>query len=391
MTRLGKFSIALACVLAALAGGMWLGGHPEELPEALRDAFVDDERALRAEVMKTIEDNYYKKVDEQKLEDASIAGVVRSLRDRFSHYFPPREARLFAESVSGSFEGIGMTVQENRRGLRVVSVFDDSPAAKAGLHVSDLITRVNGESLAGKSTDIATAKIKGRAGTSVTITVLNPETKRSRDLKVKRARIEVPIVEARLREQDGVKLGVVKLATFSSGAHGKLRQDVDRLLDRGADGIVLDLRGNGGGLLQEAVLVSSIFIEDGLVVSTRGRRKPERKFTAQGDAIADQVPVVVMVDRGSASASEIVAGALKDRRRATIVGARTFGKGVFQEVEPLSNGGALNLTVGSYYLPNGENISNRGVTPTVRARDLPRTRRDEALPVALETLREKLR
>jgi carboxyl-terminal processing protease len=138
------------------------------------------------------------------------------------------------------------------------------------------------------------------------------------------------------------------------------------------------------------VLVSSIFIEGGTVVSTKGRRRAEREFEAEGDAIDEDIPVVVLVDHGSASASEIVTGALRDAKRATIVGERTFGKGVFQEVEPLSNGGALDLTVGSYYLPSGENISDKGITPTVKARDKPRTDRDEALPIALETLAEKL-
>jgi len=149
---------------------------------------------------------------------------------------------------------------------------------------------------------------------------------------------------------------------------------------------VLDLRGNGGGLLREAVLVSSIFIEDGLVTFTKGRTKPRRDFEAEGKAIAGDIPVVVLVDRGSASASEIVTGALRDRKRATVVGQRTFGKGVFQEVQKLSNGGLLDLTVGEYFLPGGENIGKKGVRPTVKATDDPKTERDEALPVALRSL-----
>jgi carboxyl-terminal processing protease len=138
--------------------------------------------------------------------------------------------------------------------------------------------------------------------------------------------------------------------------------------------------------LREAVLVSSIFIEEGRIVSTEGRERPERVYEAEGDAIDEDIPVVVLVDRGSASASEIVTGALRDSHRATVAGERTFGKGVFQELEPLSNGGALDLTVGSYYLPSGENISKTGIKPEVVARDRPRTRQDEALPIALDTL-----
>ena len=142
--------------------------------------------------------------------------------------------------------------------------------------------------------------------------------------------------------------------------------------------------------MREAVLVSSIFVEDGLIVSTKGRRRPEREFDAEGDAIDEDIPIVVLVDRGSASASEITAGALRDTDRATLAGERTFGKGVFQELEPLSNGGALDLTVGSYYLPSGENISKTGIMPEVKARDRPRTRPDEALPIAIDALLEKI-
>jgi carboxyl-terminal processing protease len=192
-------------------------------------------------------------------------------------------------------------------------------------------------------------------------------------------------------ERDGKKLGVVELASFTAGAHGALRKEIERLEKRGAQGILLDLRGNGGGILNEAVLVASTFIDDGRIVSTKGRAKPERVFEAEGDAIDENVPVVVLVDGGSASASEIVTGALRDRHRATVVGTPTFGKGVFQEVKPLTNGGLLDLTVGQYYLPSGENISEKGIKPRVRARDLPRTRRDEALPTALDTLADRVR
>ena len=172
-----------------------------------------------------------------------------------------------------------------------------------------------------------------------------------------------------------------------------MRQAVDRLLDRGAEGVVLDLRDNGGGLLNEAVLVSSIFVDDGTIVSTRGRSRPRRVFEATGNAIDSDVPVVVLVDGESASASEIVAGALQDRERAKVVGTRTFGKGVFQEVRRLSNGGALDITVGEYYTPDGRNLGGGGVEkgagiqPEIKARDDAKTEaRDEALEVAVEAV-----
>jgi carboxyl-terminal processing protease len=391
MTKIRIVTLALSCALVALAAGLWLGGHPKSLPGPIRDAFVSDDRALRAEILDTIEDNYYRKVSENELEQASLKGIVRALHDPFSHYLTPKEASQFRQSVEGEFEGVGMSVEEDKRGLRVINVFDGSPAERAGIRKGDLITAVNGRSLAGVNSEVATGRIKGPAGTRVRLGVLAPETGRRRNVELTRRRIEVPVARGRVVERGGTKLGVVQLLSFSSGAHGILRQQIDRVLDRGARGVVLDLRGNGGGLLREAVLVASTFIEDGKIVSVRGRARPTRTEDAVGDAIGSKIPVVVLVDRGSASASEIVTGALRDRRRATIVGQRTLGKGVFQEVEPLTNGGALDLTVGSYYLPSGENISDKGIKPQVRARDLPRTPRDEALPVALNTLIANIR
>jgi carboxyl-terminal processing protease len=376
--------LAFLSVVVALCVGIWLGGHPESLPGPIRDAFVEEDRALRAEVVEAIRDNFYKPVDEAALDDASLKGIVESLDDQYSHYLTPDEAQQFQESVSGEFEGVGMNVEEDRRGLKVLRVFDGSPAHKAGIGEGDVILAVNGRSIAGVNSEVATGRIKGPSGTSVSLQVFTPGDDRPRTVSVERARIEVPVASGRIVERDGRKVGVVELISFSSGAHGLLRGQISRVLDKGAEAIVLDLRGNGGGLLTEAVLVSSIFIEDGKIVSVRGRARPERVEEAEGDAIDADVPVVVLVDGGSASASEIVTGALRDRGRATVVGTNTFGKGLVQEVERLSNGGVLDLTVANYYLPGGRTIGRDGIKPQVKARDDTSTERDEALPVALD-------
>jgi carboxyl-terminal processing protease len=383
--------IATGCALVALVIGILLGGHPDLLPEGVRDAFVEEDRALRAEIVDAIEDNFYKRVDEERLDDASLKGIVESLEDPYSHYLTPSEAKLQEESISGEFEGVGMTVEEDRRGLRVLGVFDGSPARAAGIAKGDLILSVNGRSLAGVNSEVATGRIKGPAGSEVRLEVFSPGAEDSRTVKVERERIDVPVAQGRVVERGGRKLGVVELLGFSSGAHGALRREIDKLTKRGADGLVLDLRGNGGGLLTEAVLVSSVFVEDGEIVSVRGRARPERSEDAEGDAIDEDIPVVVLVDGGSASASEIVAGALRDHGRAKLVGTNTFGKGLVQEVDPLSNGGYLDLTVANYYLPSGKTIGEAGLKPQVRANDDAKTRRDEALPVALDTLLEQPR
>jgi carboxyl-terminal processing protease len=383
-------SVVIASALLALVAGIYLGGHPGTLPGPVRDTFVEEDRALRSEVVETIQDNFYKPVDQSKLDDGALKGIVDSLHDPYSHYLTPKEAKAFQESVSGQFEGVGMSVERDSRGLRVLNVFDGSPAKTAGIRKQDLILSVNGRSIAGISSDLATGRIKGPAGTKVELEIFTPGGSDTRTVRVKRERIKVPVATGRVVQRDGRRIGVVRLLGFSSGAHGLLRRRVDKVLGQGAQGIVLDLRGNGGGLLSEAVLVSSIFIEDGKIVSVRGRSRPERTEDAEGDAIDKDIPVVVLVDGGSASASEIVTGALRDRGRATVVGTNTFGKGLVQEVEPLSNGGYLDLTVANYYLPSGKTISTRGLKPQVRAVDKPRTERDEALPVALDALLGKL-
>ena len=389
---MSKGVLALVSAVIALAVGLWLGGHPADLPGPIRDTFVQEDRALRAEIIDSIEGNFYKPVKESKLEDASLKGIVESLDDPYSSYLTANEARQFDEDVSGHFEGVGMNVEQDKRGLKVLRVFDGSPAQDADIQAGDFILAVNGRPIAGVNSEVSTNRIKGPAGTSVELRVFTPGESSDRTVKVKRERIEVPLTRARLMEKNGHKIGVVELMAFSDGAHAALARDIKRLRKRGAEGIVLDLRGNPGGLLLEGVAVSSIFIQDGRIVSVRGRHRAERVHNALGDAILPKdVPVAVLVDGGSASASEIVTGALRDRGRATVVGTHTFGKGLVQEVENLSNGGELKLTTAHYYLPDGETIiTHKGIKPQVRAKDDPKTERDEALPVALDTVANKL-
>jgi carboxyl-terminal processing protease len=246
---------------------------------------------------------------------------------------------------------------------------------------------VNGRSIAGQDSTEATTRIKGPAGTSVRLTVRSGG--KTREVTLKRAEVAIPVVRSELRRADGHEIAYVHLAGFTAGAHDAVGEAVRKLLKQGADSVVLDLRDNGGGLLNEAVQVSSIFIPDGRIVSTKGRARPERVYDATGGAIDPDIPLVVLVNDRSASASEIVTGALQDRDRATVVGTRTFGKGVFQEIEPLSNGGALDITVGEYFLPSGRNLGGGGVSrgsgvkPDIYAKDDPKTPKDEALVTAL--------
>jgi carboxyl-terminal processing protease len=391
--RRSSTPVLIALLPILLIAGVWLGSHPENLPGFARDALVGDSQAqLYDEALDTIADNYYRPVDKDKLLDQGLTAGVKSLDDRFSAYFDPKSYKEFEEATDGAFEGVGMNVDRADHGLRVVTVFDGSPAQRGGIHRGDLITGVNGRSLDGKTAEQATAMIKGPAGTTVTLAVVSGKQP-PRDLKLKRARVDVPVVQSALRESGGKKVAYVHLSSFTSGAHGELRKALDGLLDKGAKGVVLDLRDNGGGLLNEAVQVASIFVRDGTIVSTKGRARPRRVFEATGDAIDGKIPVVVLVNRSSASASEIVTGALQDRGRAEVVGTHTFGKGVFQEIRELPNGGALDLTVGEYFTPKGRNLGGGGVKqgagiqPDIEASDNPKTKhRDEALAVAVKTV-----
>ena len=381
-------TIALGLVLVLL-GGIWLGGHPEALPGPLRDSLVEEGPAVRADLIDTIQNHYYKPVSKAKLEEESLRGMVASLKDPYSRYFSPNEAKSFNDDLSGKFEGVGMSVHPTKDGLVLTDTFPGSPARRAGMRAGDVITAVNGHLIAGQGINNSTDQIKGPPGTSVNLTVKRGG--KTIHFHVKRARIEIPEVKGRIVTRGGKKFAVVSLASFSNGVHGKLRQEIDKLVKQGAKGILLDLRGNPGGLLREAVFVSSIFVKDGTIVTTMGRAEPKHVYKAQGGAINPKLPVVVLVDRGTASSSEITTGALRDRGRATVVGTQTFGKGVFQEIEPLENGGALDLTVGRYYLPDGEPLPKNGIKAQVHAADDPKTpNKDEALPVALRVLQRSL-
>ena len=383
--------ILIVLLPVLLVAGIWLGGHPSYLPGFARDTLVADEDAqVYEEAIDLIKRDYYRGVDRDELLDKSLGAAVKSLDDQFSNYFSPKDYSSFQEVTQGQFEGVGMTVEEAKRGLRVTTVYEGSPAAKGGLEKGDLITEVDGRSIAGSSSEASTARIKGPAGTKVRLTVTDGG--KSRDVELRRAQVDIPVVESDMQTaSDGKKIAHVRLSGFTSGAHGEVGAAVKKLLRQGADGVVLDLRDNGGGLLNEAVLVSSIFIPEGKIVSTKGRSRPERVYDAAGGAIDTDIPVTVLVNRNSASASEIVTGALQDRHRATVVGTRTFGKGVFQEIETLSNGGALDLTVGRYFLPDGEPLPKNGIKAQIKAKDDPKTKRDEALAVALGVIARDVR
>jgi carboxyl-terminal processing protease len=382
------FAVALVAMLAA---GLWLGAHPGSLPDPLRDWVVGEPAALTTEAAEAIQDNYYRPVGDQELGNASLQGMVRELRkrheDRFTEYFSPEALAAFNEQIEGRFSGVGLSVVEVPKGLRVAEVFPRSPAEEAGIEVGDTIVSVEGKSIAGKSSDESTKLIKGPEGTQVTLGVRDAKSGRTRKLTVTRAEVTLPNVSSRVEEVDGRKLGYVQLLSFSVGAHGQLARGVEKVKEKGAEGIVLDLRHNPGGLLDEAVLTASLFLPEGEVVVRTDSRTQGESVHKTTDGRISELPVVVLIDRGTASAAEILAAALADDAGAEVVGTRSFGKGVFQEERSLSNGGALKLTVGEYFTPDGVNLAeSRGIHPDVKATDDPKTKVDEAEERAFEVL-----
>jgi carboxyl-terminal processing protease len=387
-TTLRGFAIGL---LVGCLIGIWAGTRADRV-EPFSD-LLGQEETLPDEALDVIEANYWKNPDETQLSEGSVNAMIQALRkrydDRFSHYFNPRQLRRFNQSTSGRFSGIGLSVLEVPKGLRVATVFPDTPAKEAGIEEDDVIVRVDGRKIAGKPADAVTAEIKGPPGTTVELGVMDAESGDVRKLEIERAEVRIPAVQGKLREFDGETVGYVQLAGFSEGAHDELREEIERLVGRGAQGIVLDLRGNGGGLLEEAVLVSSVFVEDGVVVSTDGRAQPQKDYEAVGGAL-DPPPMVVLVDENTASAAEILAAALEEYDIARLVGEKTFGKGTFQEVIELDEGGALSLTVGEYLTASGESLADDGIEPELPATDRRSTDSDEALREALEVLAGEL-
>lgn len=379
--------LLLAIMLGAISVGIYFGGHPASLPAPVRDLLVDDQVAVQAEALDAIERRFYKPVNGNRVEAGALDGMVASLDDRFSMYLDKKHYTLVQESTSGKFSGVGLVVSDNRRGLYVSEVYEGSPAEKSGIKSGDVIVAVNGRSTVHEKSELVVAKIRGKVGTKVRLSYIGRSGRR-RSVLIERATIDVPLTESRLITRNGKKLGVVSLSKFSDGAAADIAAQIKKLRKRGTEGMVLDLQGNPGGLLRESIAVASLFIKDGVIVSTKGRSQKKKTYYATGKVVLGKEPLVLLVDGHSASASEIVAGALKDRGRATVVGARTYGKGAVQVLMPLTNGGALDLTVERYFTPDGFDLSGKGVKPNLV---LPkRASEKKKLDVALSVLSKKI-
>ncbi len=400
--RSGPIAPYIVGLVVAVLAGIWLGGHPSWLPGFARGALAPRSNGDQVDsVLSLLSKDYYRPVNTQALANSGLVAAVASLNDPYSHYLPPAEYRSFMQVTNPHLSGIGVDVAPDRRGLLVEQAFPGSPAARAGLHNGEVIIAVGSVSLAGRSADSASNLIRGRAGTAVTMTVLDGNARRT--LTITRENLIVPVADSKVLLYHGVRIGYVQLTSFTADAGVELRVQVDKMLAENAQALILDLRQNGGGLLEQAIAVASIFIPDGTIVTTKGRSQPTEVFAATGGAISTKIPMVVLVDHGTASSAEIVTAALQDHSRATVVGTHSYGKGVYQEIINLSGGAALDMTVGEFFTPNGRNLGGAGVaagrsvargagvTPDVYAYTAPTAKRDTALDVAERVVAAKVR
>jgi len=318
---------------------------------------------LFSEVLEKIKNEYVEEIDQADAMDSAINGVLQSL-DPYSAYMNPK---IFEESLTdtrGEFGGLGIEVTMESGVVKVITPMDNTPAAKAGVKAGDYIVKINGKQVQGKTLMEAVNLMRGPVGTSINITIRRKNLKKAKVIKIIREVIQVKSVISKVVDK---KIGYLRLRAFNENSSDQLKKEISKIeKNPKMVGYILDLRNNPGGLLSQAIEISDFFLENGEIVSTRGRKKKEdrRFFARKGDKIKGK-PLIVLINRGSASASEIVAGALQDQKRAVLLGETTFGKGSVQSIIPLKNRGALRLTISKYYLPSGKSISEIGVVPDI--------------------------
>ena len=320
---------------------------------------------LFGEVLEKIKKDYVDDVDQSKMMDSAINGVLQSL-DPYSAYMSPELYKEMQTDTRGEFGGLGIEIGMESGVVKVIAPIDDTPAAKAGIKAGDYIVKIGNDQVQGKSLMEAVKLMRGPIGTSIELTVRRKNVKKSLKFKIIRKIIEIKSVNSEILGKTK-NLGYIRLKSFNENSDKQFLDIVKKFeKDSKIKGYILDLRNNPGGLLTQAINITDFFLDDGEIVSTKGRKASEtrRFFAKKGDEIKGK-PIIVLINNGSASASEIFAGALKDHKRAIILGENSYGKGSVQSIIPLHNGGGMRLTISKYYLPSGDSISEVGVTPDI--------------------------
>lgn len=322
---------------------------------------------LFGEVMERTKMTYVEEVSDQKLIEAAINGMLSSL-DPHSSYLTAKDFKYMSEQTKGKFGGLGIQITTDNGLVKVISPIDDTPAAKAGIKAGDYITELDGKTVIGQTLDEVVDKLRGKVGSKVKVTIKRAN-KKPFTVTLRRAEIKVDAVKSALKNDD---ILYIRISSFNEDLSKNVEKEVNnaqKKLKNKLAGIVLDLRNNPGGLLEQAVNVSDLFLEQGEIVSTRSRNVEDTiKYSASAGEIAKGLPIVVIINEGSASAAEILAGALQDHHRAVIIGEKSFGKGSVQTLSPLPNGGGMRLTTARYYTPSGRSIQAKGIEPDIEVK-----------------------
>ena len=324
---------------------------------------VYDKIDLFGEVLDKINKEYVEEVDQSDTMDAAINGVLQSL-DPYSSYMSPKNLEEMQTETKGEFGGLGIEVGMEAGVVKVISPLDNSPAEREGVKAGDYIVKINDTQVQGKTLNEAVELMRGPVGSTLEITVRRIGLKKSLVFNITREIIQVASVKSEVLDE---KIGYIRLTSFNENSDDQIKKKIKEFKkNKKIEGYILDLRNNPGGLLGQAIKISDFFLDDGEIVSTKGRKKNENQkwFAREGDIINGKA-LIVLINKGSASASEIVAGALKDHKRAVLVGEKSYGKGSVQSIIPLKNRGAIRLTISKYYLPSGKSISEVGVTPDI--------------------------
>lgn len=381
---------AALAILLLLAGGLALGSVLSRPPEerspvaagrpSLPEASPSAEAALLDEVRRELRRSYYRPVAASVLGQTSVAKVLRALGDPHTEYLNPAQYDVLRRHTARSYSGVGLTVGPASGGLIVTSALE-GPAREAGIRRGDVIVSIDGSRTRKLSFHRALGLIKGREGTVVRLTVQRPDAGVIH-FTVVRQEVPVPALRSRLIRVRESKIGYVRLLSFPESAAERVGRATEILRDKGAKGLILDLRDNPGGLLSQAVGAAGLYLEEGVVCTIEGEHQERRVYEVKGAASFPRLPLVVLVNHGSASAAEILAAALSDHDRASLVGDRTYGKASVQSVKELPSGGALKLTTATYRTPAGQDIARRGVEPDFAGTDDPLTRPDEGVIAA---------
>jgi carboxyl-terminal processing protease len=378
--RPSKSIVAVVCLAVAFAAGFGLATLREHGGSTVSAA---SQASLYRQVVTDLERDYYKPIDAAQLGQSGITGLLASLHDPYTDYFTPQQAKAFSNEVNGTYTGIGVAVAVEDRRFTVTQVFAGSPAAQAKIRAGEVIVTVDGTPTAGQSVNADVARVLGPAGTQVHLQLRESGVAGLIDLTLTRRPISLPLTSSRLINDRGTKVGYVALSAFAQGAGQQVGQAVADLQKRRAQWLIFDLRDNGGGLVSEAVNVASDFLPSGrVVVSTQGLHSPSDVLST-GSGEHSSLPLVLLVNGNTASAAEIVTGALQDYKRATVIGTKTFGKGVVQTVLPLSGGSELKITIAAYRTPLGRNINHIGLAPSIVVVQNPHNRTDQVLARAL--------